>query len=450
MTLFDSLFRLLALAYGWLLDYPYIPASIPLALGVVLFALYPKLFVLLVRNLGRNILRTVLISLAIMFFVFMVTLIVTVIFTLDKITQEKAADFKLIVTERWQLPSQMPITYLDYLDPKSPKFILDRNDVGPNDFMYWSFYGGTTEPNKISLDTLVFFFVMNPDHIIPMMDDLQNLDPAMVQDLKKVRNGCLVGRDKLRAINKRKGERFKLTSINYKDIDLDFEVVGVLPEGRFDSSAIMNMDYFNAKMDEYKRKNNKDHPLSDKRLNLIWLRVKDKDAFERVAHTIESASVFTMPQVKCETASSGVAAFLDPYKDLLLGMKYGLVPAILVSMALVMANAISISVRERIKEIAVMKVLGYRPGQILILVLGESMLVGGLSGLIAAGFAIALFNFFMGGIKFPIAFFPAFFIPWNALWWGLGMGFFTACLGSIFPALSARSVKVSEVFSKVT
>ena len=60
-------------------------------------------------------------------------------------------------------------------------------------------------------------------------------------------------------------------------------------------------------------------------------------------------------------ASSGIASFLDAYRDLLCGMRWLLVPAILVTMALVIANAISISVRERRMEMAVLKVLGFSP-----------------------------------------------------------------------------------------
>ena len=57
-------------------------------------------------------------------------------------------------------------------------------------------------------------------------------------------------------------------------------------------------------------------------------------------------------------------------------MRWLLVPAILVTMALVIANAISISVRERRTEMAVLKVLGFHPTQILLLVLGEALLIG--------------------------------------------------------------------------
>ena len=42
-----------------------------------------------------------------------------------------------------------------------------------------------------------------------------------------------------------------------------------------------------------------------------------------------------------------------------------LVPAIVITMAMILANAISISVRERLTEMAVLKVLGFGPGRIL-------------------------------------------------------------------------------------
>src|SRR4051794_26825812 len=116
-------------------------------------------------------------------------------------------------------------------------------------------------------------------------------------------------------------------------------------------------------------------------------------------------------------------------------------------MVLGIPNAISISVRERRTEMAVLKVLGYSPNQILGLVLGEAVFIGVVSGLLSATIAYVSINA-RGGLKFPIAFFPAFKIPDDALWWGLAIGSLTSLLGSLLPAWSARSVKVAEVFSK--
>ena len=100
-----------------------------------------------------------------------------------------------------------------------------------------------------------------------------------------------------------------------------------------------------------------------------------------------------------------------------------------------MANAISISVRERGKEMAILKVLGFRPGHILMLVLGEALAIGALAGFVSATAAYLLINIVFGGLKFPIAFFPTFLIPINALWWGLAVGAGTA-LGRQHPALA--------------
>ena len=46
-------------------------------------------------------------------------------------------------------------------------------------------------------------------------------------------------------------------------------------------------------------------------------------------------------------------------------------------------------------------------------------------------------------------FFGAFFVPLNALIYGPMLGVSVAVAGSLGPALSAKNVKVAEVFAKV-
>ena len=92
------------------------------------------------------------------------------------------------------------------------------------------------------------------------------------------------------------------------------------------------------------------------------------------------------------------------------------------TLSLVIANAISISVRERRMELAVLKVLGFRPYQILLLVLGEAMIVGTLAGFCSAALTYYIVNDVVGGFKFPLAFFGTFFIPAEALYWARAWG----------------------------
>jgi putative ABC transport system permease protein len=418
-----------------------------LVVGVFVFV-FRKYFTFIVKSLGRNLLRTALTSGAIMILVFVVTLIWSFLVVLDVIMTEKSKDLKAIVTERWQIPSQMPFQYANRLEEGAPQKPGDVR-VRPQDSMTWQFYGGSIDPSKMTRENSLFFFAMDPRKIRAMMDDLDLIDPALPQKMVENKQGVLIGREKLEAMNKRVGERIRVTSMNYKGIDLDFDIVGELPEGRYNMSGIMNRDYLNDALDGYQRDHGEKHPLADKSLNLVWLRVPDSRAFQQVADQIMRSSEFTAPAVKCETASSGIASWLEPYQDLLNGLKFLLVPTILVIMTMVIAIAISISIRERRAELAVLKVLGFSPTRILLLVLGEALLIGGGSGLLSGTLSYVVVHHCMGGIKFPVAFFPVFDIYADAIWWGLLFGTVTAFLGSVSSAWSARTIKVSEVFSKV-
>ncbi len=413
-----------------------------------------KYFALIVKNLRRNVLRTTLTALGTMVLVFVVTLVWSILSLLDSLVTEKNSNLKAIVTERWQIPSQMPFSYADPLGDGAAR---NPGDVRPEDSMTWQFFGGALSPEKRSREDLVFAFCMEPKKLATMMDDLDNLsrdEARQLQDLiKKMelnRQSIAVGREKLAQIHKQVGDRIKLYSINFKDIDLELDIVGQLPPGRYDQTAVINRDYLNEALDAYPRTHaGKKHPMAGKSLNLVWVRVANTEEFSKVADQIANSPLFSDPAVKCETASSGIASFLEAYRDLIWGMRWLLSPAILVTLSLVISNAISISVRERRLEMAVLKVLGFQPGQLLLLVMGEALVIGVLAGLASAGATYWVVNEWIGGVKFPIAFIPVFFIPADAFWWGLGIGSITSLAGSIMPAWNARTVKVSEVFSKV-
>jgi putative ABC transport system permease protein len=429
----------------------------------------------IVKSLRRNVVRTGLTSTGIVLLVCIVTLVWTVLYFLDLVTTEKSRDFKAIVTERWQVPSQMPLSYEAALARGGAR---KDGDVKPDDSMTWQFFGGTIDPTNRTRENIVFFFGMDPDKMLKverdkdgapvrdkharikyttMMDGMEELTDNELDLLDKAcrmmkadRRLVIAGKERLRQLQKRVGDRITVTSFNYPGIDLEVEIIGQFPEGRYDLSALVNRDYINDAMDAYKRKNNKAHPMAGKSLNLMWLRVPDSETFRKVAEQLMSSPEFTEPAVKAETASSGIASFLDGYRDILWGMRWLFVPAILITMSLVIANAISISVRERRAEMAVLKVLGFGPNQIMALVLGEALLIGCGSGLASAALTYVLINTVVGGIPFPIAFFPKFMIPINALWWGPAIGGLTALAGSLVPSWTARSVKVAEVFAKIT
>jgi putative ABC transport system permease protein len=405
-----------------------------------------KLLLLNIKNLFRNKVRTVLTCLATMVLVFVVTMIWTVVYFLDDLTKQKTDNLQAIITEKWQIPSQMPMSYIG---PLSEGAASRPGDIRPKDSMIWQFYGGTIDPDKKTRESMIFFVATDPHKILSMIDELKALDPSLVQKLLARKNGALIGPKRLRTLNKKVGERIKISGMeDYKGIDLEIDIVGELPTGQYEDAGIMNQDYLNDAIDAYRGPGGTRHPMDQKRVNFVWLRVGNPEEFTQIGSQIESSPLFRNPAVKCETFGAMVSSFLDAYTGFIWFIKWILVPGGMVSMTMVIANAISLSVRERRKEIAVLKVLGFGPGIIMFLVLGEAVLLGAGSGLLTGGIAYEAFNMLFGGIRFPGA--PPYPVPLDALWWGPVVGGFAALVGSLMPAWNARTVNVAEVFAKIT
>jgi putative ABC transport system permease protein len=413
-----------------------------------------KYLFLIFKNITRNPLRSLFTALGTMVLVAVVTLVWSMLDFLDAQTAARSTNIKVIVTERWQTPSQMPFTYARSLCEGAAR---RPGDACPLDWMTWQFYIGSIDPAKMTRESMIFIMATQAEKLCTMLDEIDEMPREKLMDfcqaverLKTTHNGLILGKGQLAAMGKRVGDRITVYSKIYYGIDLEFEIVGLFPSGRYDNSAAMNCTYLNDAINAFAlRPPGRPHYMADHSMNVVWLRVKDRDDFRRIAAQIMSSPEYRTPAVKCEMASSGAAAFLESFRDLIWGMRWLLVPACLVTISLVITIAISINVRERRAEMAVLKVLGFRPVHILSLVIGESLLLGVIFGLLGTGATYAIINVILGGLKFPMNFFSSFYIPLAALWWGPAVGALTALAGSFLPAWTARSVRVAEVFSRV-
>jgi putative ABC transport system permease protein len=413
-----------------------------------------KFFLLVLKNLRRNKLRTVITSLAVMVLVFVVTLIWSVVYFLDNFTKEKASNRKAIVADRYDMQGQMP---LSYVGPLSQGAAWQPGDKVPVNSMSWQIYLGTLDQASRTRENLVILVATEAGHLPTkvgkvvtnkgMIDDLNPVDKELVDRLADTPSGCLLGRRRLDRLNKRVGERFKVTGSQPSGVNLEFEIVGVLPPGRWDDNGFMNASYLNAAIDKY----SKDHPerkaVLDRRIDLFWLEVGQKEDFPHIIEQINTSHVFTEPPVKAETYSSLVANFLDSYSGFIWFIEWVLVPGSMFSMMLLIANAISLNVHERVKELAILKVIGFRPLHLLVLILGEALVLGVVSGVIAGGLIYWIANTFFSGVT--IAGSEPLPVPWQAVVWGGSVGGAVALIGSFIPAWTAASVRASQVFARV-
>ena len=409
-----------------------------------------KLVLIMFRGLRRSPLRTSLTYLALFVLTLVLCFIYAILNMIALVTTEKEANFKAIVTHKTMIPSQMPPGYYDRfkqlcLEELPP----DMRPVGGDaDIMSWSFVGGTTDTVNKRMDNALFMFCMEPRKILTMMDGLDDLtgdEKVMVdkgvEEMERNPQAIVVSASRLKKMNVQVGQKIKLYGLNYPDMVFELEIVGSLPDGKYEGIGFMNKDY----LDKMLKQKPADYLMQNKALNLIWVKLPNKQAFERLNAMVDDPKNFNNPPIKMETASSGIGSWLDAYKDIFFGMKYIMCPAMIAIMSLVVANAISIGVRERRTEMAVLKVLGFQPRHVMILVLGEALLVGALAG----GMSSFIAWYAIGNLKMQIAFFGAFAVPVQALVYGPLLGMGVSLAGSIGPAWSAKSVKVAEVFAKV-
>jgi putative ABC transport system permease protein len=211
---------------------------------------------------------------------------------------------KLTIAQKDVLPSQMPERYADYLNPAHPDCILDRKDLGDGDFMAWHFYGGGRRDGPFTSANTVFLIATDPAAAAAMMDGLDRLDPDLVRRLKANRTGCLLGRKKLEALNLQPKDHLFLTGLSHQGIDLELEVLGQLPGERYEQAGLMNAEYLTESLAAYQRKMGAAHPLAGKSLNLVWLRVPSRAAFERVKRAVEHSPLLSQPRVSCRLADS--------------------------------------------------------------------------------------------------------------------------------------------------
>jgi len=397
----------------------------------------------------------------------MLTFIYGIVSFLGNFTAEKEGAQMVILSEKFGIPSQMPPGYAatlksiirDKLPTQYQPIDVDKS------FMTWSFVGATIDPAKFSPENNFFLFALDPETIPNGMMSEQGLSKedlgdenweallAMVEVVRQDKRNIIIGEDKLKQMNKRVGDNLKFASTNYKELEFECKIVGAFPAGsRLGSGAAMRYDYLLAKLDAHMVLKGKPHPNADRCLNLVWVRMPSKEAFERLSAIVNGADSFSAPAAKMETFSAAVGSFLEPYKDIFWGMKYIIMPAIVVIMCLVIGITITIGVRERRAEMAVLKVLGFQPRQIQAMVVSESVLIGVYGGLLATWsvyFLPLVITKATKAIGVKFAFFDSFKSSEWILLYGPALGIAVGLIGSFMPSRSASKVKVSEVFAQV-
>ena len=226
------------------------------------------------------------------------------------------------------------------------------------------------------------FGVDPPENLFTIFGELKIPDDQK-QAFLHDRTGTVIGRDLANKFGFRLGDRITLIGDIYPGT-LDLTVRGI-----FDSPRKSEMLYFNW---AYVREG-----LSESRKGEVGtfdILCDSAGVVPRVAKTIDDEFHNAPVQTRTETEQ----AFLLSFVSMLGNVKMFLISicaAVMFTILLVSGNTMAMSVRERVREVGVLKTLGFTGGNILFIILGEAVAISIAGGVV--GFLLS--TILVGGVQ---------------------------------------------------
>ncbi|PYQ11803.1 MAG: hypothetical protein DMF80_20510 [Acidobacteria bacterium] len=283
------------------------------------------------------------------------------------------------------------------------------------------------------------YFAMHPEFSVP---------PGEMQAFREDLRGCIIGRGLARQYGWKVGDNFFLESFipPYRRREGPFEFV---VRGIFDADKVREpaaddrVMYFHYKYL---------YESTGRRVGagLYVVELEDPKQAATVARAIDARFENSEAETKSETEAAFRADFIAMIGNLaLLLNSIGL--AVIFTILLVTANTMSMAVRERRTEIAVLKTLGFSSRQVMGLILAEALTIGVLGGGLGLALSVAIIR---GMTKVPgvsgfINGFPNFGLHWGVSSQGLGIALFLGLAAGFMPALVAYRSRITEMLRQV-
>jgi putative ABC transport system permease protein len=272
---------------------------------------------------------------------------------------------RLVVRNRVSLTVAIPLSYMNRI----------KQVPGVREVMIGNWFGGTFKDNRDPKNMFARMAV-EPEKLFTVYGEAripEDQKKAFIQD----RTGCVIGRDIANTFGFKIGDRIPLTGDIYPG-NYEFTVRGIFDWPRSSDVMYFNKEYLDQSLPERRRG----------AVGLFYVLIDDPSHTGQISTTIDDMFRNSTAETKTETEQAFTVGFLS----LLGNVKMFLIAiagAVTFTILLVSANTMAMSVRERVREVGVLKTLGFAPGAILTMILGEALAIslgGGLIGyLISAG-----------------------------------------------------------------
>lgn len=379
------------------------------------------------RNVMRNKLRAVFTGTSIAVSLFLVTTLYAYINMQDEQGEESKKYARIIVTAKQGLTFPVPIAHLDKVRAMS----------GVKAAVPLCWFGGKYQDEKIPFGQ----FATDPNHIMEVLAEY-TVAVGSLEAFKADRGGCMVGERAARQRNWKVGDNIVLKGDVYP-VTLELTIDGIFG-GPETSDQLESLWFHFTYLDELLKK---ERSRMSGNAGTVFVKANSPEGLSDLMGEINKTFANTDAPVRAVTEQ----AFRQMFTEMLGNVQAyirNVALAVVISLMLVAGNAMAMSMRERTREVAVLKAIGFTRFIVLVLVLVEAVLIAMVGGLVGVMSAKMLFS--TGDIVFRgIPGFASFYVPWSTVIFGLVLSAMIGLCSGIIPAWRAAQVSVVDGLRKV-
>jgi putative ABC transport system permease protein len=378
-----------------------------------------KFLHLVVANLGRHKRRTFLTTASVALALFLFASLRTVVTTLRAAAQFGSAR-RLVSTNATGIVFPLPLSYANKL----------RTVPGVGAVSWANWFGGKYGDNKR------FFaqFAVDPESYLDMYPEI-SLPEDQKQAFFRERSAAIIGRRLVDVFGWRLGQDVTIQGTIFPG-DWTFTVRGIYtPTDKSinDDMLLFRHDYFEERLGR------------PGVAGWYVVRIDDANQAGQIAKAIDDQFRNSNAATKTGTEQAFNASFATMWGNVSLLMgTIGM--AVVFAILLVTANAMMMSARERTREVAVLKTIGYSDRTLFGLVMLEAGLIALTGALVGLGGAKLLYratNFNAGG------FLPGFDVTLDTLLLGAGVALVLMLASGLVPAVQAARLPVVQALRRV-
>ncbi len=385
-----------------------------------------KYLPLIFRNVMRNKIRTLFTGASIAVSLFLVVTLHSLLASQDEIMERTKVHDRVAVLHEAGLAGRIPIAYVDRIR-KVPGVVCATP-------MSW--FGGNYREEKVQFPQ----FATDPKEIFNVYEEY-TIPADQLKAWQADKSGCVVGSVIARNKGWNVGDKIALQG-NIYPVNVEFVVRGIYdgPSTANKEWLLFNFEYLD---DKLKKEN---HEARAGNAGIIMLRAASADAIPAVMQTIENSFASSDAPVKPMTEQQFAQSFTEMMGNVRGFIRYTSM-AVVAALLCVAANTMAMSLRERTREIALLKAIGFSQSTVLGLFLSEAVLIGLLGGVLGAlGGKLLFASVDLSKVAPGLG---LFFIPWKTALGGLALSAAIGFFSGVVPSWRAARMSVVSGLRKV-